>query len=77
MTFETWWNLHRQDKCICPGTCLWRILEVQEGWVDDKARKNLLGSLKLQPTDEMPQEYIDGRKASVLCEDKVESGKVA
>lgn len=62
MTFARWWSLHKQDICICPGSCLWRILEVQEGWADDKAKKRLLGFLKISENDKMPQEYIDGRK---------------
>jgi len=58
MTFAEWWVLHRHDVCICPGTCLYRIFEVNEGWVDEKAQKRLLSFLKISPNDPMPPEYI-------------------
>lgn len=52
MTFENWWNLHKKDECHCKGSCLYRILMLQESWSEEKAKKRLLGFLRIQPEDE-------------------------
>ena len=77
VTFDEWWSLHQQAICICPGQCLWRILEVQEGWADVKARSRLLSFLKIQPSDPMPPEYVKNAETSVPSENQVESGEIA
>ena len=58
MTFETWWAEHKKGVCICNGTCLWRILQLNESWIDEKAKKRLLSFLRIAPTDEIPPEYV-------------------
>ena len=76
MTFDEWWASHRQFICICPGQCLYRIFVVNEGWVDEKARKRLLSFLQIEPGDPMPPEYIDASKTSLSSKNQVEPSQI-
>jgi hypothetical protein len=48
-----------------------------EGWIDEKAQKRLLGFLRIAPNDLMPEEYINASKASVHSEGQDSTGEIA